>query len=359
MCNHFIDQLAGSTILKDAPPIEESKIRLWSAVADSSVTPIKGSEKEGNDVLPQAYTTVQARHEQNLTRLQNEFRDMMNDFARFTETDIKCIRDPRLRPLYEGIVAGGREPAVYTAFEVLFEDYIPIRIAGRMIYGRLKSVIESAVNLRDMEHDTIASSTGLPRQEIASSREAFLTIADNQDDGEAFLTVEELVSTGIAKTAIELLGYTDFEEFLSIVDKDQTGILNFENLMIGLQRCCDNSCALECNIGTVLPEIAKRVGPLERNSDEKPNDRSKKYSDRYDHMVESFIEWEDIVPEGNGRGIDVLRGCFVGAKSPKIVQALKIVYMDYTAMRVAGDLIFKLVTKIVKTTKKNARRKLQ
>lgn len=44
--------------------------------------------------------------------------------------------------------------------------------------------------------------------------------------------------------------------------------------------------------------------------------------------------------------VDILRGCFSGARDEKVVAALKIVYMDYTALRMAGDLIFKLMSKI-------------
>ena len=46
------------------------------------------------------------------------------------------------------------------------------------------------------------------------------------------------------------------------------------------------------------------------------------------------------------RRLDILRGCFSGARDAKVVAALKIVYMDYTALRLAGDLIFKLMSKI-------------
>jgi hypothetical protein len=44
--------------------------------------------------------------------------------------------------------------------------------------------------------------------------------------------------------------------------------------------------------------------------------------------------------------LDILRGCFSGARDEKVVAALKIVYMDYAALRLAGDLIFKLMSKI-------------
>jgi hypothetical protein len=33
---------------------------------------------------------------------------------------------------------------------------------------------------------------------------------------------------------------------------------------------------------------------------------------------------------------DILRGCFSGARDAKVVAALKIVYLDYAALRLAG-----------------------
>jgi len=46
--------------------------------------------------------------------------------------------------------------------------------------------------------------------------------------------------------------------------------------------------------------------------------------------------------------LDILRGCFAGARDAKVVAALKIVYMDYTALRLAGDLIFKLMSQTIR-----------
>ena len=60
-----------------------------------------------------------------------------------------------------------------------------------------------------------------------------------------------------------------------------------------------------------------------------------------DSMVQSFEEWEELQlkPKGEGRMVEVLRGCFAGAKNEQIVAPLKIVYMDYSALRIGGDLI--------------------
>ena len=39
-------------------------------------------------------------------------------------------------------------------------------------------------------------------------------------------------------------------------------------------------------------------------------------------------------------------GCFAGAKVPEVVDALRICYTDFKPLRVAGDLIFKVIGEV-------------
>jgi hypothetical protein len=81
------------------------------------------------------------------------------------------------------------------------------------------------------------------------------------------------------------------------------------------------------------------------------DDKRRRFSHRYDEMLTSFYEWEDIMPSGEGRRMDVVRGCFVGARNPAVVDALRIVYVDYSPLRVAGDIIFKLVSSVMRVAR--------
>jgi hypothetical protein len=84
--------------------------------------------------------------------------------------------------------------------------------------------------------------------------------------------------------------------------------------------------------------------------------RRQKHSDQFDHYVSAFQVWEDTFVGGDDarltkqsqRRLEILRGCFEGARNEKVVAALKIVYMDYAALRVGGDLIFRLMAKLVR-----------
>jgi hypothetical protein len=73
-----------------------------------------------------------------------------------------------------------------------------------------------------------------------------------------------------------------------------------------------------------------------------------RFSERYDEMLSQFMEWEDVMPDGEGRRMDVVRGCFIGARNPPVVEALRVVYVDFSPLRVAGDIIFKLVSGVMR-----------
>mmetsp|Transcript_52934 Transcript_52934/g.158459 ORF Transcript_52934/g.158459 Transcript_52934/m.158459 type:complete len:369 (-) Transcript_52934:122-1228(-) len=280
-----------------------------------------------------------------MNRLESEFQSMLDDFERYTPRDIAAVKSPRYRALYEGVAAGSMEPAVARAFMIVFNDMVPIRVAGRMIYRHLRSVMEDSIEARLAEEENIRSNTGLTDDEIDHGRRAFLAIID---DGEDKLTIDQLVEMGIVETALELFGFDHLDEFLAVMDEDEEGLLDFERFMIGLQRCAEGSCSVECDIPGVLTEIVKRMEPIEEKKNQSSlTERKQKYSKRYDDMVSSFASWEDRVPKGEGRMLDVLRGCFVGARNEEVAEALRIVYMDYSALRLGGDLVFKVMKKLV------------
>ena len=281
-----------------------------------------------------------------LTKLEQEFRDMLLDFSQYTKRDIMAVRNPRLRALFEGVAASYSLPECYRAFEILFEDYAPLRIAGRLIYGKLKQVMIEAQEERRKEVEHLAATTGMARHDIEASRAAFLQLVVHRDDRATEMSFQQLVDYGLAETVVEVLGYENFDDFLSNLETHQKDNIAFSELMVGLQNCAVNSPRPECNPALVLQELAKRL----ESNDEKhePSDaKTKKINDRYNHMVQKFREWKNLVPTGDGRRLEILRGCFVGAESKEIVEALRIVYNDYSAMRLSGDLIFGIMSALV------------
>ena len=83
--------------------------------------------------------------------------------------------------------------------------------------------------------------------------------------------------------------------------------------------------------------------------------------ERFDEMLRTCLEWEralqladctiEEVPDEceaeQGRFAIVLKGSFVGARTPDVAQALRICYGEYAALRFGGDIIFALLKKIV------------
>jgi len=290
-----------------------------------------------------------------MSKLEQEFYGMMKDFSIFTERDMSSISNPSYRALYEGVSAGSNEPAVMNAFAIIFNDLLPIRVAGRMIFKHLKNVMEDNIQQRRKEEERVQNETGLSLEAIDYGRKTFMAALANGKASEGTLTMTELIDSGIVEMLVELMEYDSFEQFLENMEQDEDEKINFEKFLVGLQKCAmtkntdENSlCDVSCDLEEVLTVTAQRLAPIEAKKQEMTmSERKKKYSDRYDEMVKSFEEWEDLVPQGDGRMIQVLTGCFAGAKNNYIVQALKIVYMDYSALRVGGDLVFKLMGKLV------------
>jgi hypothetical protein len=299
-----------------------------------------------------AEPTLPPRDDAQLTPFEREYRNMLSEFLPYTkQDDIAHVRSPRLRALFAGIAASYDIPEVYRSFEILFEDYAPLRIGGRLIYAQLKQAMMEAQRERKQEVQSISQVTGLSNEEIEASRIAWLKMAvHHKDDRAAQLTIQQLIDLGLAETVAEVLGHDDFEGWLNSFNKNFTSDkVTFCELMVALQNCSVDSNRPECDPNTILPEIAKRLGPRQTVFDvRRLSDKKRRYISKYDGMVQSFLEWREHVPtDSRSRKMDVLRGCFAGAESVEIVDALRIVYVDYSALRFAGNLIFTVMKTLV------------
>jgi len=322
-----------------------------------------------------------------LTKLEREYRDILGHFTVYSERDMLSLRDPRMRTLFRGVVAGAQEPAVYRAFEVLFDDLYPLRMAGRLVYRKMRHLMAESERERRRDVDAVVSRTDLDAAEVDEARIAFVSVAAELN-GDAYLTVEQLSRTpGLADVARNSLGFESAQELLDRVvecaadvdDGDSSPLreeskrknakkgdgkhrLSFVDLALGLNKCAEDVCAVEeCNPAAVMHRVMYELRehpPPGQNFE--LDERRKRFEARYDEMVAAFCEWEDLVPEGEGRRMDVVRGCFVGAKNKPVLDALRVVYVDYGALRIAGDIIFKLVSSVMNgmsNSKKGRRRK--
>ena len=54
---------------------------------------------------------------------------------KFTPKDIASVPDPRYRALCEGVAAGSNENSGHECISIVYQDLMPVRIAGRMIFS--------------------------------------------------------------------------------------------------------------------------------------------------------------------------------------------------------------------------------
>ena len=247
------------------------------------------------------------RNPKDMTQYEKEFRTMMQEVESYTDKCVQSVADPKSRAIFAGARAGAQSPEVYRAFEILFQDLVPVRIAGRMIFRKLSQVMVDSRNSHRHLVNRVANHTGMSALDVESGRFAFLSVADYKHDGDTVLDLDQLVDTGVAATVVEMLGYQDFDDFIENTCEDRRCELKFDEIMVALQHCSSRSCdtdpSCECNPHLVLQEIAKRMNTTQVSP--AAGDRKDKYSKRYDDMVTSFGEWETIHA---GRRWSMVRG---------------------------------------------------
>ncbi|GFH45290.1 hypothetical protein CTEN210_01764 [Chaetoceros tenuissimus] len=329
----------------------------------------------GPNLIPAVGNDCQDR---DYSKLETEFYSMMKEFASYTPKDIASVPDPRYRCLYEGVKEGSNEPLVMKAFAIVFEDLLPVRVAGRMIYRHLKTTMEASQKNANMEENDLRNEYGLDQNMIDQGRIAFTAIMKQDQQywhescRQGQITIDTFVDTGIVDILMNLLHVDSFEDFIEAMDIDETETISFKQFMIGMHSFsvrADESCGGCCTASTlskVFTDIYRRIQSLSGESGKLA--ANSKHGEKYEEMVNTFQDWEEtIVPSSfantttthernkSGRMMEVLIGSFAGAKNEKIVLALKIVYIDYSALRLGGDLVFKLMKKIVERRKKKLR----
>jgi hypothetical protein len=279
-----------------------------------------------------------------MSKLEIEFRELLEGIL-YTPQEIDAMTNTRLRIIYEGIEASYNERAVYRAFEVLYEDHIPLRIAGRMIYRKMTTVMEESKKYRQEQVQAVLAATNLSRAQVQSSWSVFVQIAEDREISTRKVRVH------VAERVVNILKYKNVKDVLDRLNPERKGRLSFQELMVGLHRC-----AVESNSSdpaNALQEILNSDDLIDAKTVSDIDEQRTKYNQRYNEMLEKFALWKDFIPSGEGRRIDILRGCFVGSENPKVVEALRVVYVDFPALRVSGDWIFMVVSSIMGRRRKN------
>lgn len=276
---------------------------------------------------------------------------------------IACVEDRRMRQVLEGVAAVDAIPPVRQAFQILHDDLAPVRLAADVLFPALEKTTQAA---RETQ-----SGLEIPELELHAARQLFDAI---DADGSGGLSRDELHKSGLVCVLDPDLDpdmcqggvEQEVKRFLTKADLDEDGQISFVEFAIAASsdpRFTDVLTALR------PPSVASRAAvnatAEQSGHDDAGRRRKQKTPDeRFDEMVATFVEWEEALLDDRGaageRGGDsgdsgsersrlerVLDGCFVGAREPAVVGALRIVYADFTALRVVGDLIFKVVREVV------------
>jgi len=260
---------------------------------------------------------------------------------------IEFIDSPKQRVLFKGVAAAQEDPSVVRAFSIVYEDLGPVRLAGKLIFAQLEKVAASATEQAASAGDLAALAS------LASSRNLFRLV---DSDASGSLDESELLGSPELLALIRQDGETDaaaVERFMAAADGDGDGSISFAEFASAagaeprLQMADE---AMEAaRQWACAKEGSKRGGAFGRKSPD----------ERFDAMLSTCHEWEaqlDWGPTGapssegddeDGRLLQVLKGSFAGARCEPVAEALKQVYIEYSPLRLGGDLIFKLLKRVV------------
>lgn len=345
----------------------------------------------------------------NQNRITKRFDEMVDRFRTYTDADIDFLDNARMQDLLRGGLDALNEPKVLTAFSVLYEDILPVRFGGDILFNLLdKSILQArAVNARrtragkvqpikaDLETQVVAtfSSSNVPvvvkrndeHHKVANISRLKMKVInqiskiternpnechtsylfsamDTDDDGgvskEEFMRwVESVLITDKEENDGLDIDWNEYSAGLySEIDGDSDGTLSFGELKLWTTGLLKNKVHHVTDESNQPTDMFSVTTPLSVEID-KVGTAKKQLNviqKRYLYMVEKFILWEgkwnsDSRASTRPSRTDlVIMGCFAGAKRQGVVDALEILYEDYIPLRIAGDMIFKLVETAMK-----------
>ena len=282
------------------------------------------------------------------------FEAMLTDFRKHSEADINLVSSIRYRGLLSGTSSAINDEKVMTAFKVLYEDLGPIRMAGDLIFSKLETEL-----LKSKDSNASVNVKALGREDscVVAARKIFDAV---DADASGTVSSKELLDSDLLRSLGQCLNCTCGKEgscqsvmrFMDEIDKTHPeGDLHFDEFLLASHHLLyegDASLSLfggdDC-AGDLVDEI------LNGREGEIGQEKMDRYSKRFDNMCTEFDSWDSSdssskAESQNPRLALVLEGCFAGSKNPPVVDALKILYIDFRPLRMAGDLIFKMMRKL-------------
>jgi len=300
--------------------------------------------------------------------------DRMVDELTLSPSAVECIDSAKQRTLLRGVLAGTSDPQIRSAFAIIYRDLAPIRVAGDLIFNQLANVANAASErvgdgaLIVVDEDVLGKSRllfdyvdgdnsgWLDRDEILASDELMKLIRVDEDGGDT------------PQAAVD--------RFMVLADENGDGVISFVEFA-NATATSSQLCSVDEALTTTM--LSATAGD-DRNKKRGAFGLRRSPEERFDAMLVQCLEWEDGLGCGpdddalpvadkdeecavdvqllqkeqegedeDGRLLQVLKGSLVGARCEPVVEALKMCYLEYSPLRLGGDIIFKLLTRVVKT----------
>ncbi|KAL7527812.1 hypothetical protein ACHAWF_002317 [Thalassiosira exigua] len=282
------------------------------------------------------------------------FKAMLSNFREHTAADIDLVASPRFRGLLRGTSAAIDDPQVIEAFRVLYEDLGPVRVAGDLLFAKLEREVA-----KSKESDAAANVRALGRHDscVVSARKIFDAV---DADASGTVSSRELLDSDLLRSLGQCVDCTCGKEgscqsvsrFMDEIEKTHPeGELHFDEFLIASHHLLYEGDAARALFGgdECSDELVDEI--LNGQEGEIGQEKADRYSKRFDAMCAEFDSWDSANSSSkaearNPRLALVLEGCFAGSRNPPVVDALKILYIDFRPLRMAGDLIFKMMRKL-------------
>lgn len=297
-------------------------------------------------------THLKSTFKRSVTERQNEakFEDMVANFLDHRPADLD-VDDPRLRVLLHSVQGTFlSDQLVVRAFKILYTDIRPIRIAGDLMFRQLDRAIFTLVNNEEVDECVLRWG----EEEVVNAERIFRAIDRNKDgtvtSGELTTTVDvyrSFVPTPRNEIAVDETFDQSILRFMSEIDLENKSSMTFSEFMacgeaLGYPNAelFGDSHEIDCLVDVLLSsEAMSSVGYSAAGQ-------------KFDAMCAEFSLWEtpqiiEKAKKRNPRFAEVLIGCFSGSRNETVLRALKILYEDYRPLRMGGDLIFKVMKKLI------------
>lgn len=299
----------------------------------------------------QATTT---KKDEDISKAGKRFDSMLDNFRTHSASDINLVASVRIRGLLRGVAAGINDEKVTRAFRVLYEDLGPVRVAGDLVFSKMEREVS-----KSKASDSALAVGALGRDDscVVSARKIFDAV---DADASGTVSSKELLDSDLLRSLGQCADCScdkkgscqSVTRFMDEIEKTHPeGELHFGEFLVAAHQLVyqgDASVSLfggeECAEDLVDELLNGREGDISQ-------EKADRYSKRFDGMIVEFDSWDSTdsmskAQSSNPRLASVLEGCFAGSKQPQVVEALKILYMDFLPLRMAGDLIFKMMRKL-------------